>query len=110
MNEEEGDGFSPIVKYGGILLILVIFSGIVYFANDEVKINNGMNKTEVESFLEDNTRYSDCSAEFLSYSQREEAHVECSSEIGVRENTSYFAGERYRAEKRNGSIYFFPMN
>jgi len=92
-----------LMTYGGMLLVVAIVGGaIITTVQDQGEEDPKINTTQVSSFLEERTGYSDCTVERGYEDTR--ADATCTRDIGEHENMSFESGKKFTAELENGSI------
>ena len=91
-----------LMEYGWILLVLAIVGGASYVEFQPSQEDPKINTTQVSSFLEERTGYSDCTVE-RAY-EKTRADATCTRDIGEHENMSFESGKKFTAEMENGSI------
>lgn len=110
MTEYNNRFFEYLATYGWMIVVVAVVGGAVFGAvDDTAEQETRINGSEVESFLESNTGFTDCTADVSSYSP-ETADVDCSRSIGEKGNMSYLSGQKFNVELVNGSVTIYSRN
>lgn len=100
---EEGSVKQYLIEYWYVVALIILALGAV--VHQEVTVTEEpqkINTTQVSSFLEERTGYSDCTVE-RAY-EKTRADATCTRDIGDHENMSFESGKKFTAELENGSI------